>query len=259
MFPWKMFARSFSAIVLFLTGGFAAGHELPVPMPFDTNPTEVAAPPAAPTVDESTTTTTTAPADGSTATPDPSAPDTPPVVDPAPPATPDPATPVGPAPPVEAPAPPAETPAPAPAPVPDVPPAAPVDPDAPPVCAAAATAACGPAVTDPAPAADNSHAARVARCEAWWKSLAQAFADNGLPQWSDRASKIAGRCDAMITRWEQMEQRWRERQDRVKGDHNGDGRPDDGWHNRGDRKARPAPPAAQPRVQKASRHSERRH
>jgi hypothetical protein len=263
MFPWKMFVRSFSALVLFLTGGFAAGHELPVPMPFDTNPTEVAAPPAAPTVDESTTTTTSTPADDPATTPDPSAPDTPPVIDPAPPATPDPATPVDPAPPVETPAPPAETPAPAPAPapapVPDVPPAAPVDPDAPPVCAAAATAACGPAVTDPAPTADNGHDARVARCEAWWKSLSQAFADNGQPRWSARASEIAGRCDAMITRWEQMEQRWRERQDRVKGDHNGDAHRDFGWRNRGDRTARPAPPAAQPKVQKASRHSERRH
>jgi hypothetical protein len=249
MFPWKMFVRSFSALVLFLTGGFAAGHELPLPMPFDTNPTEVAAPPAAPTVDE-TTTTTTAPVDESTTTTTTTATDTPPVVDPVPVltdrGTPDPTTPVVPAPPAK-PAPPVGVPAPAPA------PDAPADPDAPSVCAAAVTNACGPA-----PTADNGHDARVQRCEAWWKSLAQAFADNGQPDWASRATKIAGRCDAMITRWEQWEQRWRERQDRAKGDHNKDGNRDNGWHKRGDRDQRPAPPAAQPKAQKASRHREGR-
>jgi hypothetical protein len=228
MFPWKMFVRSFSALVLFLTGGFAAGHELPLPMPFDSNPTEVAAPPAAPTVDESTTTTTAAPAvDESTTTTTTTATDTPPAVEPVPvptdpvipdPTIPDPTAPVVPAPPTK-PAPPVGVPAPAPA--PDAPPAAP---DAPSVCAAAATNGCGPA-----PTADNSHDARVQRCEAWWQSLADAFTANGRPDWAARATEIKGRCAAMISRWEQWEQRWRERQDRVKGDHNRDRHPDNGW------------------------------
>ncbi|HEV8625365.1 MAG TPA: hypothetical protein VG034_12965 [Acidimicrobiia bacterium] len=224
MFPWKMFFRSFSALVLFLTGGFAAGPELPLPMPFETNPTEAAAP-AAPTVDE-TTTTTAAPVDETTTTTTTIASDTLPVVEPVPApeptATPEPtspAQPVKPAPPVAAPAP---------APAPDAPPAAPVDPDAPSVCAAAATRACGTA-----PTADNSHDARVQRCEAWWTSLAQALNDNGRPDWAARATKIASHCDAIITRWEQMEQRWRERQDK-KGDPNNDRRPDNGWHKRGE-------------------------
>ena len=53
MFPWRMFFRAFSAMVLFLTGGFAAGQELPLP-PFDSNPPEVVVPPVTPPVDEST-------------------------------------------------------------------------------------------------------------------------------------------------------------------------------------------------------------
>src|SRR5438132_4375772 len=61
MLPWKMFFRFFSALVLMATGGFAAGHDLPIP--FATAPTEAAAPPAAPVADPSTTTTTAPVAD----------------------------------------------------------------------------------------------------------------------------------------------------------------------------------------------------
>ena len=57
MYPWKMFFRFMSAVVLMATGGFAAGQDLP--LPFDA-PTEVSAPAAAPVGD---TTTTTAPSD----------------------------------------------------------------------------------------------------------------------------------------------------------------------------------------------------
>jgi len=61
MLPWKLFFRFFSALVLMATGGFAAGHDLP--LPFATAPTEAAAPPAAPVADPSTTTTTAPVAD----------------------------------------------------------------------------------------------------------------------------------------------------------------------------------------------------
>src|SRR5260370_22697786 len=61
MHAWKMFFGFFSALVLMATGGFAAGHDLPVP--FATAPTEAAAPPAAPVADPSTTTTTAPVAD----------------------------------------------------------------------------------------------------------------------------------------------------------------------------------------------------
>ena len=123
------------------------------------------------------------------------------------------------------------------------PPAVPVPGDAPSVCAAAATATCGPA--DPAPPVDDSHAARVKRCQDWWNSLADAFDHNGEPQWATRAREIAGQCDAMITRWEQLQQEWA--QHHQKGDHNGDGHPDNGWHNKQDGQGNnPAPPPAQP-------------
>jgi len=86
MFPWKLLFRFFSAMVLMATGGYAAGHDLP--MPFDFSPTQVSAPPAAPVTDPSTTTTT----DSSTTTT--TTADTPPVVvvpapqpDPVPPTT----------------------------------------------------------------------------------------------------------------------------------------------------------------------------
>ena len=98
----------------------------------------------------------------------------------------------------------------------------------------------------------------------WWKSLAQAFADNGRPDWAARATQIAERCDEMITRWEQWEERRQERQDRVKGDHNGDGHPDNGWHQRGDRDDDDRGDddrdgrRGRPQAQKASRHREGR-
>jgi len=249
MFPWKMLFRFFSATVLFATGGFAAGAELPVP--FDTVPAPVAAP-AAPVDD--TTTTTAAPVDETTTTTT-IAPDAPPVVEPVSvplplpePIEPTPATPAPTAP--EKPAtPPVGVPAPAPA---DPPPAVPVDGDAPSVCAAAKAKACGPAEPVAPTAADNSHAARVQRCQDWWNSLAQAFEQNNRPEWATRARRIAGRCEAMITRWEQAQQRGedRGRDKREKGDHNGDGHPDNGWRNKGDNGDKPA---------KDSRHSERRH
>ncbi|HEY0397312.1 MAG TPA: hypothetical protein VGF00_02915, partial [Acidimicrobiia bacterium] len=59
MFPWKLLFRFFSAMVLFATGGFAAGHDLP--LPFTGSPTEVAGPPATPVPDPTTTTTVPAP------------------------------------------------------------------------------------------------------------------------------------------------------------------------------------------------------
>jgi hypothetical protein len=251
MFPYKMLFRFLSAMVLFATGGFAAGHDLP--LPFDSAPPEVAAPAPVtepvdtttttlPAVDESTTTTTTAP-DAPVVEPVPvPVPIDPTAIDPAP-AAPSTPTPVKPAKPVGVPAEPADT-----------PPAAPVDGDAPAVCAAAAdTKACGPV----APDADNSHQTRVERCQDWWNSLAQAFEQNGRPEWATRARAIAGRCDAMITRWEEAQKRWEERR-KAKGDHNTDGRPDSGRgfrrDGRDDRNGTKEAEAA-----KVARHSEGRH
>ncbi|HEV7861559.1 MAG TPA: hypothetical protein VGR20_02625 [Acidimicrobiia bacterium] len=264
MLPWKLFFRFLSALALMATGGFAAGHDLP--LPFDGTSTEVAAPPttvttlpAPDTAVPSDPAATPPPADDSTTTttmPDPTAPDlgdpvlvpgTPPVVPV--PTTPKPATPSTTAPPA-APADPA--------------PAAPVDGDAPSVCAAAATMICGPA--DPAPTADDSTAARVARCQDWWNSLADAFDHNGRPEWAARARQISARCEAMIARWQQMEQRWQERQ---KGDHIGDGQPDNGKGPRQDgqdgqdghdgKDDHRSPPPAQPQAKQVSRHGEGRH
>jgi hypothetical protein len=250
MFPWKMLFRFFSATVLFATGGFAAGHDLP--MPFDTAPPEVAAP--APVTDPVDTTTTTAPVDESTTTTTTTAPDTP-VVEPVPvdPTTLDPAPTAPTTAPTTKPTKPAVgVPAPA-----DTPPAAPVDGDAPAVCAAASAKVCGPteAAAPAAPAADNSHQARVERCQDWWNSLAQAFDQNGRPEWATRARAIADRCDAMITRWEEAQKRWEERR-QAKGDHNNDGRPDNGWGSRRDgRDDRPR----EAKTAKFSRHGEGRH
>jgi hypothetical protein len=216
MFPWKLLFRFFSAMVLFATGGFAAGHDLP--LPFADSPAPVAAPAPA-----DTTTTTTLPV-VDPAPPAPPADDTtttttaPPVVDvPAPdvPAVPTVPTTVPPKPVTTT------TTAPPAAPARDPKPVIPVDGDAPSVCAAAATSVCGPA--DPASA--GTHAARVQRCQDWWNSLADAFDHNNRPEWAARARQIAGRCDEMITRWEQMEQRWQEGQ---AGDHDGDGHRDSG-------------------------------
>jgi hypothetical protein len=80
------------------------------------------------------------------------------------------------------------------------------------------------------------------------------------------ARRVADRCDEMVARWQQWQERRQQRDDRrddrqvdrkVKGDHNGDGHPDNGWHNkdrdRGDRgDNRPA------RARQVSRHSEGR-
>ena len=221
MFPWKMLFRFFSATVLLTTGGFAAGQDLPIP--FDSAPIEVVAP--APVADPVDTTTTTVPVDESTTTT--TAPGTP-EVEPVP--VPSPIDPM-----VVDPEPTPTTTAPAKSPVgvaapADTPPAAPVDGDAPAVCAAAKRKACGPAepaAPTAAPAADNSHEARVERCQDWWNSLAQAFDQNGRPEWATRARAIADRCDAMITRWEEAQKRWEEHR-KAKGDHNDDGRPDNG-------------------------------
>ncbi|HEV7535410.1 MAG TPA: hypothetical protein VGP90_07220, partial [Acidimicrobiia bacterium] len=253
MFPWKLLFRFFSAMVLFATGGFAAGHDLPLPF---TSPPEVAAPAAPvpdptttttvpPAVDDSTTTTTTAPP--VVVDPVPAPVDTPPLT-PAPTTPPAPVTTT-----TTAPKPPAVIPAPV-----TAPPAVPTDGDAPSVCAAAATTVCGPAA--PVPAADDTHAARVQRCQDWWNSLADAFAANNRPEWSARARDIAGRCEELITGWEQAQQRWQDHQNQ--GDHNNDGHPDNGWnhgqdgHNDGNNQT---PPPAQPRAKQVSRHGEGRH
>lgn len=271
MLPWKMLFRFVSATVLFATGGLAAGAELPVP--FDVTPAAVPAP--APVADVTTTTTTGAEVDVPTTTT--SAPAGPEVVEvpvtvtvpaPLPVVTDRPADPAPSAPAPVGPTDPAERGGlPAPAPI-DPPPAVPLDADAPPVCAAAKKAkACGPV----GPAADNDHGARVQRCQDWWNSLAQAFEQNQRPEWAARARRIAGRCDAVITRWEKAQQRWEERRrdGREKGDHNGDGHPDNGWHNkeerrdgdgrdRRDRDERPASQPAGAKADKISRHSEGR-
>jgi len=248
MFPWKLLFRFFSAMVLLGTGGFAAGHEVSLPF---VSPPEAFAPAAAP-ADSSTTTTTAPAAVDSTSTTTTTAPDSsaPVVVEPVSDLTTTTTAPAKPAKPVTT------TTAPA-APV-DTPPAVPVPGDAPSVCAAAATATCGPA--DPAPPVDDSHAARVKRCQDWWNSLADAFDHNGEPQWAAKAREIAGQCDAMITRWEQLQQEWA--QHHQKADHNGDGHPDNGWHNKQDGQGNnPAPPPAQPqpKVKQESRHGEGRH
>lgn len=253
LFPWKLLFRFFSALMLLATGGFAAGHD--IPLPFSSPP------PATAPASGSSTTTTTAPAatDGSTTTttaPDAStttttAPDsTPPVlVTPVPDPAPTTSTTV-PAKPTTTTTAPAATPAPG---TPSVtPPAVPVDDNAGAVCAAAATTTCGPA--EAVPAAGDTHAARVQRCQDWWNSLAAAFTANNEPQWAAKATQIAGQCDAMITRWEQLEQQWAAHH-QPKGDHNGDGHPDDGQGQNGDHPAPPAPP----RPQQVSRHGEGRH
>jgi hypothetical protein len=127
------------------------------------------------------------------------------------------------------------------------------------VCAAAAKPSCGPA--DPTLAPD--HAARVQACQDWWNSLATAFDANNRPEWAAQARQIAGQCDAMITRWEQLEQKWLEHHPGPKGDHNGDHHPDNGQGPQGDQgdnhtppppPAKPAKPAAQ-----VSHHGEGRH
>jgi hypothetical protein len=263
MFPWKMFVRFFSAVVLMATGGFAAAHDLPLPL--NATSTEIVAPPAAAEPDPSTEITPVDDAvdndndsdtgdadtadDTTTTVADPDGTDTGgPVVEPIPVPVPGkPALPVTPAPPAVTPDP-ADTAA---------PPAAPADDDGPAVCAAAAEKVCGPAATA-APAADDSFAARVQRCQNWWNALATRLEQNGRPEWAARARQVAGRCEAMITRWQERQDRWEEKH---KGDHNGDGHPDNGRGPKGDggddRRAPKAKP--QPQSNKVSRHSEGRH
>jgi len=251
MLPWKLLFRFMSALVLMATGGFAAGHDLP--LPFETSSAPAAAT-AAPSTDGSTTTTTdvTIPQSdvaGILPVTDPDATTTTTTAPDAPAA---PENPVAPAPAPAAPPKPAPAPAPGPA---DPAPAPPVDGDAPAVCAAAATTACGPA----APVADDTHAARVQRCQDWWNSLADAFTAHNRPEWADRAKAIAARCDEFVTRWEQWQRRWQEWQARhPEGDHNHDGHPDNGWAPKHDGD-HPAPPPAQPRAKQDSRHGEGRH
>lgn len=275
MLPAKMFFRSLSAAVLFVTGGFAAGAELPVP--FDVARSEVVAPGSVADVLNTTPTTAPADVDGSTTTT--TTPEAPPVVErvpvpvplPVPTEPTDPADPIDPAPTTPAPTAPAAAAVGVPAPVAAGPaPTAPVDGDAPAVCAAAKAKVCGPGEPAAPTAADNSHAARVQRCQDWWNSLATAFEQNNRPQWAARAREIAGRCEAMVTRWQEAQPRWEEsrRDRREKGDHNGDGHPDNGWRNKedradGDRRGgdadgrRVAKPAAA-KADKISRHSEGR-
>jgi len=239
LIPWKLLFRFFSAMVLLATGGFAAGHDIPLPFS--------APPPATAPAPGSSTTTTTAPSatDGTTTTT--TAPDsTPPVLvtpvpDPAP--TTSTTVPAKPTTTTTAPA------APGPS---DTPPVVPVDDNAGAVCAAAATTTCGPA--EPVPASDDTHAARVQRCHDWWNSLAAAFTANNEPQWAAKATQIAGQCDAMITRWEQLEQQWAAHH-QPKGDHNGDGHPDNGKGPKVDHPAPPAPPQPKP----VPHHGEGRH
>ncbi len=252
LFPWKLLFRFFSAMVLLATGGFAAGHD--IPLPFTSPPPATAPAPGsstttttAPPASDGSTTTTTAP-DGSTTTT--TAPDsTPPVlVTPVPDPAPTTSTTV-PAKPTTTTTAPAATPAPGPS---EAPPVIPVDDNAGAVCAAAATTTCGPAT--PVPAPTDTHAARVQRCQDWWNSLAAAFTANNEPQWAAKATQIAGQCDAMITRWEQLVQQWAA-DHQPKGDHNGDGHPDNGNGPKVDHPAPPVPPQPKP----VSRHGEGRH
>jgi hypothetical protein len=284
MVPWKVFIRSVGVVTLLATGGFAAGQDV---MPFshvsrsvgeqavvDDGTTPDVEPAAeTPTVDEAAL-----PADGDATTTEVPGTAVPEIVDPADP--PDPTVVDDP----EKPEAPSTTTPPATAPDADetvTPPAAPVEDDASIVCVAAAETTCG--VAEPVPAADSSFDARVQRCQNWWNRLADRLAARNRPQWAERARRVADRCDEMIARWQERQDRQDRRQDRrqdgpekAKGDHNCDGRPDNGWHKtdgrhpatgeqctpgaptpdqtrKGDR-----PETAPGQVNKAERHSERR-
>jgi hypothetical protein len=277
MVPWKVFIRSVGVVTLLATGGFAAGQDV---MPFshvsrsvgeqavvDDGTTPDVEPAAeTPTVDESAL-----PADGdgtTTEVPDTAAPD---IVDPA--DTPDPTVVDDP----EKPETPSTTAPPAAAPDGEetaTPPTAPAEDDASVVCAAAAETTCG--VAEPVPAADSSFDARVQRCQAWWNRLADRLAARNRPQWAERARQVADRCDEMVARWQERQDRRQERHDKAKGDHNCDGRPDNGWHKTDGRhpatgerctpgetapdqpKNGDRPETAPGQVNKAERHSERR-
>jgi hypothetical protein len=264
MLPWKVFIRSVSAVTLLAMGGLAAGQDV---LPFSHVSRSVGTQaviddqtaPAdevdeTPAVDEAAlpaddTTTTTEPPE--TAAPDVAgdteapAPSDVPVIEvteiPEAPTTVPPAAPE-----VDA---------------PDTPPAAPVEDDAAVICAAAAEKACGP--VEPVPAADSSIDARVERCVAWWNRLADRLDGRGRPRWAARARMVADRCDEMIARWQERQDRRDARQGRVenrreKGDHNNDGHPDNGWHNK-DRDRRNGRPETVPgQVNKAERHGEGR-
>jgi hypothetical protein len=275
MLPWKVFIRAVGAVTLLTMGGLAAGGDV---VPFShvsrsVGMQAVVEEEAAPAVEADETPVVddaAVPADdGSAVTEIPDSADpagtdevdpepaTPPVVE----VTEAPGTPTTTAPEVDA---------------PDTPPAAPAEDDAPVVCAAAAETACGPA--DPELAADARFDARVQRCEAWWNRLADRLEDRNRPRWAARARMVAERCEVIITRWQERKERREERRDdrqvrreerqdrreerKVKGDHNCDGRPDNGWH------AKPGypfpcddagrPETAPARVRRAERHSEGR-
>lgn len=281
MHPWKVFIRSVGVVTLLAMGGLAAGQNV---VPFSNASRSVG---ALAEVDETATAPdgevtpavdeTEAPADDSTTEAPPTAapdldpidpPDTvPPVVD----VTEAPDTPTTTAPPVPDTAPDSEA--------PTTPPTAPADEEGPVVCAAAAETACGPA--EPELAADPSFDARVERCVAWWNRLADRLEERDRPRWAARARLIAERCDEWIARWqERREQREQERAQRrevrrddrdsrkVKGDHNCDGHPDNGWRNkpgypqpcpdRDGRNDNGRPGTAPGQERKAERHSERR-
>ena len=272
-------------VTLLATGGFAAGQDV---MPFshvsrsvggqavvDDGTTPDAETPDAETAETPTVDEAALPGEGDntpTEVPATAAPD---IVDPA--DTPDPTVVEVP----EKPETPTTTTTPPPAAAPDAnetatPPTAPAEDDATVVCAAAAETTCG--VAEPVPAADSSFDARVQRCQAWWNRLADRLAARNRPQWAERARQVAGRCDEMVARWQERQDRRQERQAKakVKGDHNCDGRPDNGWHKTDGRhpstgeQCTPGAPApdqtrkgdrpetAPGQVNKAERHSERR-
>jgi hypothetical protein len=264
MLPWKVFIRSVGAVTLLAMGGLAAGQDV---LPFshvsrsvgtqaviedetapagDVDETPVVDEAALPADDDVTTTTEL---------PETAAPD---VVDDTDAPTPS-EVPV-----VEVTELPETTTAPPPtAPevdAPDTPAAAPAEDDAVVICAAAAEKACGPA--EPVPAADSSFDARVERCVAWWNRLADRLEGRNRPRWAARARLVADRCDEMIARWQDRQERRDARQDRVenrreKGDHNNDGHPDNGWHNK-DRDRRDRRPETAPGQVNKERHGEGR-
>jgi hypothetical protein len=235
MQPWKMFVRSVSVVTLLTAGGFAAGQDvLPfanvsrgvAPQVFVADDTALDATAADATdtpvvdpaaevgeADSSTTTTTAAPAADTPTTDTPATDPAPivPVVDVpktvvTPPATPAPDSSVA-------------------------PPATPAENDAPAVCAAAAESPCGP--PDPAPAAALTTDERVQRCQDWWNRLADRLQAR-RPAWAERARRVAERCEAIVARWEDRHAAKPVKQDKpakMKGDHNCDDRPDNGWHN----------------------------
>jgi hypothetical protein len=252
MVPWKVFIRSVGVVTLLATGGLATGQDV---VPFShvsravgaqavVDDESIAAPDAdeSPTVDEAAL-----PAEGDDTPTEVTAPADPDSVDPG--DTADPAAP----PVVEAPEKPEAPTTTPPTAAPDVdetavPPVAPAEDDAAVVCVAAAETTCG--VAEPVPAADSSFDARVQRCQAWWNRLADRLAARNRPQWAERARQVADRCDEMIARWQDRQDRRQEKKAKPC-DHNNDGHPDNGWRNKdgscGDKGDRPETAPAQVR------------